>query len=673
VNPDIQKMIGKWWFYLLAVIFLIVPVAVLLISDDSALVFAFGFVNIGIALVYNGFGWIRWMLPEIKSRKWLGVGFIVMGFFMMTFLWVYNNMELLPWALMGAAVIEAYETMAFFMVYFLYVKHHDNKLNEKYEGIVTHATDAIILMEGPLITDCNPQAEKLFAMTKEEIIGHSPYEFSPVYQENGKLSKDYARELYEIALSGRITNFDWIHKNKHGDLIRVETSMFIINELQTAAIMRDISYKKDYEEKINFYRYYDILTELPKRELFVDRLNIYLEEKRDNVALIAFNIDKFKEINDNLGHDVGDILLVYIARKIESIFRKETTVTRMGGDEFIVLLDSLPNRNSIYIPMERLESIFREPIEIMGNTLNVTACFGVAFPENKDTTANELLNNVDFALNRAKQNGRAQREFFSNYARDAFLERVKIEQDMCKGIENGEFTTFYQPVVDPNTERIKGAEALMRWIMPDGKIIYPGVFIPIAEETGMIIEMGKQILMEACWYCKSLLDQNPDFVINVNFSALQLKDKSIVNVIQNALDKTELTARHLQVELTETLLIENEKYVGEVLKKIRKLGVRVALDDFGTGYSSLSYLSNMNVDTIKIDREFVIRYSQDKKTGILLRNIVRLVKDLGYTIVVEGVEEYDQVQFLKELGCNYIQGYYYYRPMDEGAMDRLMK
>lgn len=660
-----QKYDRKKWLSLLG---LSLTVLTLVMSGFDLLHLAegVGYIIFGMTMVVMGVRWMRGR-KDLKGlgsvSKYLGAGFIAFGIHMMDFILVQYTGTGLVIGLFVASALEAYIACVLVLLNFAYLKAVDDANNQRYQDLFNNSSDAILIIDNTLITDCNDKALELFAMSKEEIVGTTPMDLSEDFQDNGRLSASYGTDLFASAQAGQLTKFEWLHKDREGRVIPCDIALFSTGENQFGAFIRDMTSQYTFEEEINFHKYYDGLTRLPKRVLFIDRLSGHLMEHPEKVALIAFNIDNFRQINDRYGHDYGDKLLVEVTKGVKANFSKPVTMTRLGADQFVVLMERLSHRDRVYIPIERIERIFRSPFEVLDESIEVTASMGVAFPESASQTPMALLKNVDLALTMAKKQGRGQLEFYSSDGELEFSRRMTMEQDMRLGIAEHEFLPYYQPIIEPKANKIIGAEALARWHKKDGGMIYPDVFIPIAEETDLISAIGEQILRQACIDCKPLLVHHPDFIMHVNLSPHQLKDRSILVKIKSVLEETGLNPENLQVELTETAFIEDSQLVNELLSEIRELGVKVALDDFGTGYSSLSYLTEMQVDTIKIDRKFIVKLPEDQKANALIRFLKSLIHSLGCKIVVEGVEEEKQLDLLMGLGCDYIQGYYFYRPM----------
>ena len=666
-----NKLIHLARFYWMIGILILTPMTLIILEKTDQLE-GIGYILLGIVSIFVGFFWMNKVLSHLIPSKIVGVTFILFGLHIMSFIIVQYDEEFLILGYMVVAAFEAIITISLVFLNFNYLKELDDITYSKYINLFNNSSDAILLISNEIIFYCNRRAEEIFERSREDIIGRNPMDISELVQDNGRESYDYGTELFSSASEGKITRFDWIHTSANGRRINCEISLFLLEEGEFAAVIRDMTANYAYEEEINFHKYYDAVTHLPKRELFIDRLARFLDERHNQVALIAFNIDNFKEINDEYGHEAGDELLRQVANKVTSVFKSEVTLTRLGGDEFVAIMDKLIHINRIYLPLERIQSVFNDNFEIQGQQVNLSVCMGVAFPESETTQPMELLKNSDLALNLAKSKGRGRIEFYSKKEKEIFIARINIERDIRIGIESGEFIPYYQPIIQPHSGKIVGIEVLARWIKQDGSMIYPNTFIPIAEETELIKIIGEQILSKACDDFRELLKDNKDFVIHINLSPLQLKDDSIITTLRDVMEKYEITARHLFIELTETVFIDDADHANEILKGIRAMGVGVALDDFGTGYSSLSYLVKMQVDTIKIDRSFVVKLPGDQKSRAMMEYIIGLMHDLGYKVVVEGVEEKDQADYLKSIGCDAIQGYYYHRPMSIEKIRKLL-
>lgn len=630
----------------------------------------YAYIFLGLTYIFLGYNWITNAHDNRTADKVVGVLFILHGLHLMDFLIFKYEGDLLIIGYLVAATFELLIAGAIVLTYFTHLNDENLRHTEQYQNLFKHASDPILIIQDEQIIDCNEKACDLFGLSREQVLKNTPMMLSPDYQDNGRSSDEYGKELFSKAFSGQYTYFSWNHSTNDGVLIPCEISLFLIDEATFAAIIRDMTEKSRYEEQLDFYRYYDLLTKLPLRELFIDRLSQNLEADYEKVALVAVNIDQFKQINDEYGHKIGDELLIEVAKRLKNSYTFDVTITRLGADEFIILLNRLENRNLIYLHIDRIEASLSQPFHLSGTTIKITACKGIAYAESETMDPSTLLSNVDLALNIAKKNGRSSIEFYSTLGKEEFRSRISMEREIEKGISGNEFIPFYQPIVMTDSSEIVGAEALMRWIKPNGEIVSPGRFIPIAEETGLIDTLGPIILDHACRDCKKILDNHPTFVMHVNFSPKQMASPDIVRIISQALEKHDLPARHLDIEITESSFIEDESRINQVLEDIRNLGVQVSLDDFGTGYSSLSYLNKMSVDTIKIDRSFVLQIPKKKRPSSMLKSLSELIHNLDLQIIVEGVEELDQVEFIRQIRCDMIQGFYFHKPM---PYDRLIK
>ncbi|MDQ0319510.1 diguanylate cyclase (GGDEF)-like protein/PAS domain S-box-containing protein [Pararhizobium capsulatum DSM 1112] len=431
------------------------------------------------------------------------------------------------------------------------------------------------------------------------------------------------------------------------------------------------------EERIHFMAHHDALTGLPNRMLFDERVALALENaRRANqwVALAFLDLDNFKLINDSLGHKAGDELLRIVARRMLSCVRKSDMIVRVGGDEFIILLTDLPAENGIVVP--RLEDIRREiaaPLTIAGRSLQVSCSMGVvAFPEH-GTTAEELLANADAAMYRAKELGRNNLQIFNAQMAATAHEKLRRYEELREAVAREEFVLHYQPQMNLRSGKIFAAESLLRWQHPERGIVAPGEFIPLAEETGLIVDIGDWALNAACHQNKAWQDAGlPPIVISVNVSARQFRERDWVSRVATALAESGLEARYLELELTESLIMQDVPQAVATMHALEALGIQLAIDDFGTGYSSLSALKRFPVKRLKIDRSFVMDIPFDEDDKAITSAIISLAQELGMEVIAEGVETEAQLEFLRDNGCNEIQGYFFSRPVPAEGLARLI-
>ncbi|KPQ27942.1 MAG: EAL domain [Marinobacter excellens HL-55] len=432
----------------------------------------------------------------------------------------------------------------------------------------------------------------------------------------------------------------------------------------------DISIRKRYEQQLLRQANYDILTGLPNRMLALDRLKLALAQaRRDNsqVGVMFLDLDNFKHINDTLGHDAGDNLLVEAARRISSCLRGTSTVARLGGDEFLVILPGLTGPEASCQVAERILKTFSGAFMLNGQEVFVTTSIGIAtFPTDSDNSGT-LLQHADAAMYQAKHKGKSSYARFTPEMTEVSHERLQMESHMRKALELGEFELYYQPIIETISGRLIGAEALLRWNNPAMGMVMPDRFIPLAEETGLIIPIGEWVIQEACkaavtWHALTSLD---DLSIAVNVSPRQFRDPGFTDAVMRSLNTSGLRPESLELEITERLILDNTIETADILRQLDRTGIRLSLDDFGTGYSALSYLKSYPFDTLKIDKSFIQDVLSESGDASLVRAIINMAHSLGLTVIAEGVEQEAQTYFLKDEGCDYSQGYFYSRPLPE--------
>jgi diguanylate cyclase (GGDEF)-like protein len=428
------------------------------------------------------------------------------------------------------------------------------------------------------------------------------------------------------------------------------------------------------EQELNHQALHDPLTGLPNRVLFADRLTHALDRlQRDpgTIAVLFVDVDHFKVINDSLGHDHGDRLLAMMAERLASAVRPGDTVARFGGDEFVILCENVLDETDAIVVAERIRSLAATPLPLDGSEYFVTVSTGIALTSAHDASPANLLRDADSAMYQAKEGGRARSALFAESMRTRAVRRLDTELALRRAISDGELRLHYQPIVNLATGETSGVEALVRWEHPTDGLVMPSDFIPVAEETGLIVPMGEWILGEACRQAQAWRQGHPslaDLTVSVNLSGRQIAQSDLVPVVANVLADTGLPPSALVLEITESVLMRDAEYAINVLRALKDLGVRLSVDDFGTGYSSLSYLKKFPVDVLKIDRSFVDGLGTDGDDSAIVRAIISLAESLGLETVGEGTETLIQVKALEELGCNKAQGYLFSRPLAPSAL-----
>jgi diguanylate cyclase (GGDEF)-like protein len=452
------------------------------------------------------------------------------------------------------------------------------------------------------------------------------------------------------------------------------------SRLDRELLLRSMHYsieRKRYQVQLEHQANYDSLTGLPNRTLLHDRLKqaVYAQRTPRNIAVVFMDLDHFKFVNDSLGHSTGDKLLKAMGERLRTALREGDTVGRVGGDEFVLILADQNNEEVIFRAMQRISARVAEPITIEGKELYVTCSAGISLYPQDGPDVDTLLKNADAAMYRAKEHGRSNFQFYTSEMNERVNERLALEGALRRALERQELLLHYQQKVDLKTGSIIGAEALVRWLHPEWGLVRPARFISLAEETGLIVPLGEWVLREACRQVRAWLDEGlKPGVVSVNLSARQFRQQDLVRMVSRILEETGLEPQHLEMELTESMVMHNVESAIATLQGLKSLGVRLSVDDFGTGYSSLSYLKDLPIDALKIDRSFVRDIGGGAETGegVLAQAIISLGHNLHLKVVAEGVETDAQVRFLKRHGCDEVQGFLYGEPVAPEAHARLL-
>lgn len=448
-----------------------------------------------------------------------------------------------------------------------------------------------------------------------------------------------------------------------------------------AGSMTDITIRKRAEEQIIYDAFHDSLTGLPNRALFQDRLGRAIEHNRRNpadlFAVIYLDFDRFKLVNDSLGHSIGDQLLVASARRLENCIRSSDTVARLGGDEFVILLEDVAGEADARMVADRVLNDLSLPYHLGGHQVFSSASIGLVLSIWDYERPEEVLRDADIAMYRAKLMGKARTVLFTPEMREMARDRLELETDLREAIDQQQFRLHYQPIVDLNDGRLIGFEALARWAHPRRGLMLPLDFIPLAEETGLIIPIGHWVMREACQQARFWQEQyplDPPLTISINLSARQFTQVDLCAVVEGILEETGLPGHTLSLEITESVLVENRQAASELLQGLRGMGIHVQIDDFGTGYSSLSYLHQFPIDTLKIDRSFVekLSYNGETNTAEIIRTIMTLARELDLKVIAEGLETSKQLSRLLALQCEYGQGFYFSEPVENTEAEALI-
>jgi diguanylate cyclase (GGDEF)-like protein len=441
-------------------------------------------------------------------------------------------------------------------------------------------------------------------------------------------------------------------------------------------VFSDISPIKKTQQKLDFLAHHDPLTELPNRLLLNDRMQHAIDHasrEKKGVAVMFLDLDRFKNINDSLGHPVGDSLLQEVATRLRSTLREVDSISRQGGDEFVMVLEDIENPDSVVATARKILQLFEYPFMVSGREMIITASLGISlYPEDGDDVTT-LIRNADAAMYRAKENGRNRFWFYTeDITRHAAL-RVDMEQALRDTVNHGELVLHYQPQIDLKTLQVVGVEALLRWDRPGHGLVMPDTFIPLAEETGVIDAIGEWVIYSACRQMKHWQERGAQLTrMAINISPVQISHGNLVAVIEAALNATGLAPEHLELEVTEAIFLRDTDKAARVLRELDEFGVRLALDDFGTGFSSLSYLKNFHFDRLKIDRSFIQEALDKSSDRSIANSVIALGHSLGMVVVAEGIEVEEQLSWLQEKGCDEGQGYFFSKPVSAEEIVQLL-
>jgi len=520
----------------------------------------------------------------------------------------------------------------------------------------------------------NPKFCEVTEYNKDEVIGQNAEILRSSDMDSETLADLWAKITAGIDWHGELHT-----KKKSGELFWSLMSISAIEDehgqiTHFVTVIEDVSQLKEARMQMEQLAYIDSLTGLANRLLFRDRLEQVLkavQRNKTHAALLYLDLDQFKRVNDSLGHDVGDALLMKVAERLRQCVRHQDTVARMGGDEFVMLLTDVDNMSGASSVARKVLSVMAKPMKLLKHELIITPSIGITLAPHDSLNADILLKNADLAMYRAKASGRNNYQFFTQEMNSKILEGLMIEGELRKAIKQEHMLLHFQPQIQIETGDMVGIEALVRWQHPEKGLIPPDEFIPVAEETGLIIDLGEWVLFTACRNIRNMeMSGLPAVKLAVNLSARQFRDPNLIDMIQNVLDQTGFKPIQLELEITETMLMDNLDYAIEVLKQIQALGISVTIDDFGTGYSSLSYLKRLPINSLKVDKSFITDIPQDKDDMEITAAIIAMAHKLNLDVVAEGIETDEQWSFLKKNSCDVGQGFLFSKPL---AAEDLLK
>jgi len=544
--------------------------------------------------------------------------------------------------------------------------------------VIESTREAIVITDAEnRIVSINRAFTDVTGYTREDVLGRDPSVLA-----SGRHDKAFFHNMWESLHVRDSWQGELWNRRKNGEIFPLWTNISSIrdnngNLTHFVAIFADISEHKATLKHIEFLAHHDTLTKLPNRLLLLDRLQQAInlaEREKHRVALMFLDLDRFKQVNDSLGHHVGDDLLVAVVDRLKSCVRETDTISRQGGDEFVIVLPDIFDSNAATIIAEKILETLREPFVIDGHQLSTSFSIGISLYPDDGREIATLMQNADTAMYHAKESGRNNCHFYDESMNANAAERLKLQNKLRQAMEHGEFILHFQPLISLRDNTIVGCEALLRWKSAEDGWVPPAKFIPLAEETGFILNIDAWVLREACRQAQAWVNAGlPQLTIAVNISALQFKRGRILDSVNEALAASGLAPNYLEIELTESVLIQDTQHTRKQLNQLNSLGVRLSIDDYGTGYSNLSYLKQLDVDKLKIDQSFVKDMLVDELDAIIVRSTVELAHNLGLQVLAEGVEDQDILTLLQNLGCDQAQGYHIGKPMPPKEFEKLLR
>jgi len=551
----------------------------------------------------------------------------------------------------------------------------------KLEAFFDSSIDAVVQMDfDGYITGWNHKAEEIFGWSAEEILEQTIEQ--TIIPERYREAHSTGMQRYlgtgESSVLNSLVEIYALHRDGHEFPIELSVSVIDSTDLQEFnAYIRDISARKEAETIIWNKANFDSLTSLPNRNLFLQRLEheaLSCDRSKRSLALLYIDLDRFKEVNDSLGHDMGDRLLVEASRRLKNSIREIDTVSRLNGDEFTIILGQIDDQLSVQRVCQQLLDTLSAPLQLDTEMVHLTASIGVSFYPGDATETGALQRNADQAMYSAKTQGRNRYQFYTSELQERALRKRQLITDLHDAVNQSRFELYYQPIISLGDGSITRAEALLRWHHPESGVVMPAVFIPIAEETGLINEIGNWVFFEACAKVKQWRERfDRSFQVSINTSQLQWIDEmALMNQWITHMRDQAIDGSAINVEITEDLLMNPRSRITDRLLDFRAAGIQLSIDDFGTGYSSLSCLRQFDIDYLKIDQSFVRNLDQNNNDAVLCEAMITMAHKLGIKVIAEGIESRDQDQLLRELGCDFGQGYLYSKAVSAEELEDLL-
>lgn len=571
------------------------------------------------------------------------------------------------------------------------------------ESVAVHARDSILITEaepvdlpGPRIIYSNAAFTQTTGYSADEVIGQTPRilqgpktdsavraklraafaAWKPIEVELLNYRKDGTEFWVELSIvpvadeRGWYTHWVSVQRDVTERKLAEELASRILTaEFENKALATEIQQRKRVEAELLYTAFHDNLTRLRNRAFFLERLNAALKQEDSNTfspcSVLFLDLDQFKIVNDSLGHAAGDALLIEVAKRLKACVRPQDTLARLGGDEFAILIEDATDLATPVGIAERIIETLRHPVQLGRQSVFPSCSIGIAQSSIRTTSPDELIQHADIAMYEAKRGGFGDYSIFNSSMHDSAVARLALNTDLRQAVDRAEFQLEYQPIVDPASGSISGFEALLRWEHPQRGAVQPSEFIPVAEELGLIRQIGRWVMRQACAQLSQWQEEfaNPELRMSINTSAAELVDPNFIADLTGALNEWGLQPKCLELEITEGIFLNPSAIAAATITAVRELGVRIALDDFGTGYSSLSYINRYAIDTIKIDKSFIDSVCTDQRTRAIVELIVKLGSTLNVRVVAEGVETKEQVQALVSIGCSAVQGYHFARPL----------